>query len=165
MWDPDARGVFFGLERMHTRREMTRAVFESTGFIDLDMIAAIEETGLRVNSIRMSGGLARLNLISQIKADITGREVLVLSEFETTATGAAMIAFYGQKVYGSLREAAEQFVRVRMIIRPDRKNYLQYQDIYALYKETYRTLKPLFPRRREITERLYRKKQVRIENL
>ena len=165
VWDPDARGVFFGLERMHTRREMTRAVFESTGFIDLDMIAAIEETGLRVNSIRMSGGLARLNLISQIKADITGREVLVLSEFETTATGAAMIAFYGQKVYGSLREAAEQFVRVRMIIRPDRKNYLQYQDIYALYKETYRTLKPLFPRRREITERLYRKKQVRIENL
>ncbi len=49
--------VFFGLERMHTRKEMTRAVFESTGFIDVDMIAAIEETGLQVDSIRLPGGL------------------------------------------------------------------------------------------------------------
>lgn len=165
IWDYNARGVFFGLERMHTRKEMTRAVFESTGFIDLDMIAAIEETGMKVNSIRLSGGLARLNLISQIKADITGREVLVLSEFETTATGAAMIALYGQKVYTSLEEAAEWFAKVRMIIRPDDKNHLKYQELYGLYKETYQTLKPLFPKRMELTEKLYRKKQVKIENL
>ena len=46
IWDNNARGVFFGLERMHTRKEMTRAVFESAGFIDLDMIGAIEKTGL-----------------------------------------------------------------------------------------------------------------------
>ena len=79
IWDHNARGVFFGLERMHTRKEMTRAVLESTGFIDLDMIAAIEEVGLKINTIRLSGGLARLNTVSQIKSDITGREVQVLS--------------------------------------------------------------------------------------
>ncbi len=52
----------------------------------MDMIAAIEETGLQVDSICLPGRLARLNLISQLKADITGKEVKVLSEFETTAT-------------------------------------------------------------------------------
>lgn len=165
LWDYSARGVFFGLERMHTRKEMTRAVFESTGFIDLDMIAAIGEAGIEVNSIRLSGGLARLNLISQIKADITGREISVLSEFETTATGAAMIALFGQKVYSSLEEAVEQFVKVRMIICPEYKNYLQYQELYKLYKETYQTLRPLFPRRMKVTEKLYRKKRIKIENL
>ena len=165
VWDHNARGVFFGLERMHTRKEMTRAVFESTGFIDLDMIAAIEETGMEVSSIRLSGGLARLNLISQMKADITGREVMVLSEFETTATGAAMIALFGQKIYDSLEEAADVFVKIRMIIRPDKKNHMKYKELYTLYKETYETLKPLFPKRMEITEKLYRKKRVKIENL
>lgn len=165
IWDSNARGVFFGLERMHTRKEMTRAVFESTGFIDLDMLAAIEETGITVNSIRLSGGLARMNLISQIKADITGRTIQVLSEFETTATGAAMIALYGQGVYSSLQEAAERFVRVRMVICPDRKNHEKYMELYQLYKETYQTLKPLFPKRMRITEQLYRNKRVRIENL
>lgn len=165
IWNYSARGVFFGLERMHTRKEMTRAVFESTGFIDLDMIAAIEETGMKVNTIRLSGGLARLNLISQIKADITGREVQVLSEFETTATGAAMIALCGQKVYDSFEEAAEQFVNIRMLIRPDKKNHEKYRELYSLYKETYHTLKPLFPKRMELTEKLYGKKAVKIENL
>ena len=165
IWDGNARGVFFGLERMHTRKEMTRAVFESTGFIDLDMIAAIEKTGTKVTSIRLSGGLARIHLISQIKADITGREVQVLSEFETTATGAAMIALYGQKVYASLKEAANAFVQVRMMIRPNRKNQEMYKELYQLYKETYQTVKPLFPKRMELTEKLYRNKRIKIENL
>lgn len=165
IWDSDARGVFFGLERMHTRKEMTRAVFESTGFIDLDMIAAIEETGIKINSIRLSGGLARINLISQVKADITGRKVQVLSEFETTATGAAMIALYGQGIYSSLEEAADRFVKVRMVICPDEKNHEKYKELYQLYKETYRTLKPLFSKRIEITERLYNNKRIKIENL
>lgn len=165
IWDSSARGVFFGLERMHTRKEMTRAVFESTGFIDLDMIMAVEETGIQVQRIRLSGGLARLNLISQIKADITGREIEVLSEFETTAVGAAMMALYGQGVYGSLEEAAKQFVKVRMIIRPDQKNHGKYQEIYRLYKDTYHTLKPLFMKRVALTEQLYGEKRIKIENL
>lgn len=165
IWDHNARGVFFGLERMHTRKEMTRAVLESTGFIDLDMIAAIEEVGLKINTIRLSGGLARLNTVSQIKADITGREVQVLSEFETTATGAAMIALFGQRIFSSLQEAADKFVKVRMVICPDRKNHERYQELYGLYKDTYHTLKPLFAKRMELTERLYSKKRIKIENL
>lgn len=165
IWDSDARGVFFGLERMHTRKEMTRAVFESTGFIDVDMITAIEETGLQVNSIRLSGGLARLNLISQLKADITGKEVKVLSEFETTAAGAAMMAFYGQGVFGTLQEAARRFVRIRMVIHPDERNHKQYQELYQLYKETYDTLKPLFPKRMKLMEQLGGRGKAKIENL
>lgn len=165
IWDNSARGVFFGLERTHTRKEMTRAVFESTGFIDLDMIMAIEETGLKIHKIRLSGGLARLNLISQMKADITGIEVEVLSEFETTATGAAMMALYGQGIYPSLQKAAESFVRVRMIIRPDQRNHEKYREIYHLYKDTYHTLKPLFAKRAALTEKLYSRKKIKIENL
>lgn len=165
VWDSNARGVFFGLERMHTRKEMTRAVFESTGFIDLDMIAAIEEAGIKIDSIRISGGLARLPLVSQLKADITGREIQVLSDFETTATGAAMMALYGQGIYTSLQEAAEKFAMVRMIIRPNKKNHRKYQELYQLYKETYQTLYPLFPKRKELVERLYGNRKIKVENL
>lgn len=165
IWDYDARGVFFGLERMHTRKEMTRAVFESTGFIDLDMINAIEENGLKVNKIRISGGLARLNLISQMKADITGKEISVLSEFETTSTGAAMMALLGQKEFGSIEEASDKFARVRMIIRPNPADHEKYLEVYDLFKETYETLKPLFPKRKELIDKLYGKKEVSIENL
>lgn len=165
IWDYDARGVFFGLERTHTRKEMTRAVFESTGYIDLDMINAIERNGGKVDKIRLSGGLARVGIISQIKADITGKEIEVLDEFETTASGAAMIALFGQKEFKDLDEASEAFARVRMIIRPNQKAHEQYMELFKLYKETYQTLKPLFPKRMAVVSKLIGDKKIKIENL
>uniref|UniRef100_UPI0006D2A483 FGGY family carbohydrate kinase n=1 Tax=Clostridium sp. NkU-1 TaxID=1095009 RepID=UPI0006D2A483 len=165
IWDDNARGVFFGIERMHTRKDMTRAVFESTGFIDMDMIAAIEQTGTKISSVRLSGGLARINLISQIKADILGRDVLVLSEFETTSTGAAMMVLLGKGYFADLREAAEKFVSVRMIIKPNMINHQKYMYMYELYKDTYETVKDLYVRRKKLIKEMVDDREVRIENL
>ena len=165
VWDNCARGVFFGLERSHTRKEMTRAVFDSTGFIDLDMINAVEETGLKVKTIRLSGGLSRINLISQIKADITGRDVMVMADFETTAGGAAVIALAGAGVYHDIREAVEAFSSVRMVIHPVRGIHEKYTELYRIYKEAYEDLRPLFITRAEITGRIYPKHEMRIANL
>lgn len=165
IWDDNARGVFFGIERMHTRKDMTRAVFESTGFIDMDMIAAIEQTGIKIKSVRLSGGLARVNLISQIKADILGRDVLVLSEFETTSTGAAMMVMLGKGYFKDLREAADKFVSIRMIIKPNMINHQKYMYMYELYKDTYSTVKGLYKRRKQLTKKMVDDREVRIENL
>lgn len=165
LWNMDARGVFFGLERRHTRKEMTRAVFESTGFIDMDMINAIEKTGVKVSSVRLSGGLARLNLVSQIKADIMGVDVHVLSEFETTSTGAAMLMLIGLGVFSDIRAAAEHFAAVRMIIKPNIKNHEKYKKLFMLYKDTYHSMEDLFIKRRDVVNALYSRHEVVIENL
>lgn len=165
IWNDDARGVFFGLERMHTRKDMTRAVFESAGFIDLDMKAAIEETGIKIKQVRLSGGLARLNLISQLKADILGLDTLVLSEFETTSTGAAMLAFIGLGVFSGVKEAAKSFVKVRMIIKPDMENHAKYLHIYRLFKSTYEVLRPQYKKRLQMLEEIRTDREVCIENL
>lgn len=165
LWDDLARGVFFGLERLHTRKDMTRAVFESTGFIDLDIMEAIQETGAVVDSVRLSGGLARINLVSQIKSDILGKDIIVLSEYETTAIGAAMMVLIGQGIYGNIKSVAEKFVGVRMIIKPNLENHKKYEYMYELYKETYGTLKNLFIKRAEILEQIRNDREVQIENL
>ena len=165
LWDDNARGVFFGLERMHTRKDMTRAVFESAGYIDLNIIEAINETGVDIQSVRLSGGLTRINLISQIKADVLGTDVMVLSEFETTASGAAMMVLLGQGEYGSLKQIAEKFAIVRMIIKPNVENNKKYSYIYELYKDTYRTLKELFVARTQMLEKIRSDREVQIENL
>ena len=165
IWNPEARGVFFGLERMHTRKEMTRAVFESAGFIDFDMIRAIEATGMEVRRIRLSGGLARIRLISELKADITGRDVEVLEEFETTSTGAAMLALVGLGVFPDLRAAAGAFATVRMVIRPNAARHQKYLRLFELYKRTYHALEGLFHERMDLVRQLNPKHEVRIENL
>lgn len=167
IWNSDARGVFFGLERTHTRKEMTRAVFESAGFILMDMITAVEDVGknIKVGAIRTSGGLSRLGFISQLKADITGKEIQVLSEFETTATGAAMMALVGIGVFDSYKAAADVFATIRMTIHPDTVNHQKYLKLFKLYKDTYSCMEKLYEERMDIVKELYHKHQVRIENL
>ena len=75
LWNDDARGVFFGLSRNHKREHMMRAVFESTGFSLRNILEEIENTGREVKIIRSSGGLTRIHLVAQIKADILGKEI------------------------------------------------------------------------------------------
>lgn len=164
IWNDNARGTFFGLERMHTRKDMTRAVFEAAAFIDRTMMEAIGETSADVTTVRLSGGLARVNLISQIKADVTGKEVIVLSEFETTASGAAMMVLNGQKGI-SFRDLAKHFSKSRMTIHPDMENHEKYNVVYKLFKETYDSLIPMFDRRIELLDTIRSSRETQIENL
>lgn len=164
LWNDSARGVFFGLERMHTRKDMTRAVLESSAYIDRTFIEAVEETGVKVKRVKLSGGLARLNTVSQIKADVLGREVEVLSEFETTSTGAAMMVLQAQEGI-SFKELSERFARVRMIIRPDMNNHNKYLVMYDLFKEVYETNKKLFDRRIKLLDSIRSERETQIENL
>lgn len=164
IWNDNARGMFFGLERMHTRKDMTRAVFESAAFIDRTMIDAIEDTGIEVGRIKVSGGLSRVGRISQIKADVLGRDIEVLSEFETTSSGAAMIVLHAQESI-TLHELIDRFCKIRMVIRPDLKNKAVYDEVYELFKDVYETNKPLFDRRVKMLGRIQKSRKIQIENL
>ena len=165
IWNDNARGVFFGLERMHTRKDMTRAVFESCAFIDRSISDAIEETGAQVNSVRLSGGLARMGLVSQIKADVLGKEVHVLSDFETTASGAAMMALHGVGFVDSLADLVDRFATVRMTVLPNAANHEKYCRIYELFKEVYRTNLDLFDKRVEVLRDFASMREIQLENL
>lgn len=164
IWNDNARGVFFGLERIHTRKDMTRAVFEAAAFIDRTMMEAIGETTADVTTVRLSGGLARINLMSQIKADVTGKEVIVLSEFETTASGAAMMILNGQEAI-SFAELAKKFSVSRMTVHPNMDNYERYNVIYSLFKETYQALVPMFDKRVAMLDTIRDYRENQIENL
>jgi len=165
IWDAYARGVFFGLERTHTRRDMTRAVFESVGFVLKDMILEIEKTGVEVKNIRFSGGLARIGLISQLKADITGRNVLVLDEFETTALGAAIMVMVSKGIYSSFRSAVDKLVVANTIIIPNKNRNEKYTHIFQLYKKIYNDIKDLFVIRKQTFDNIYYHKEIKIHNL
>jgi xylulokinase len=164
VWNPDARGVFFGLERYHGRGDLVEAVFESAGFTVRHLMEAIEAAGVAVGRIRVSGGLTRVAHISQLKADITGREVLVVDEFETTSLGAMLFASVGIGRFPNMAEAAK-VVRVRMVIHPDPERHKVFSDIFGLYCELYETLIPLFSRRMNLLAGLHERVEAKVTNL
>jgi len=164
LWDAHARGVFFGLERHHERCDFARAVCESAAFSVENILQVLRGHGARPNRLRVSGGLARLGLINEIKADVTGLPTEVVAEFETTAIGAMMIAGTGCGWFDSLSQAT-QVVRIREIIVPDRTRHEAYGEWFGLYQRLYGALRESFVERTAIAQKVGLGGVGRLENL
>ncbi len=130
VWDKRLTGAFLGLTLEHGRREMMRAVVESTGFAVRAIIAAMEGNGCSVTDLRVSGGQARHPLWCQVRADITGKNVLLPEQEDSDLVGNACIGFYGIEEYASLTGACEAMVRFQ-------KTYMPNPDTMKLYGELY----------------------------
>jgi xylulokinase len=144
-WDPDARGVLFGLALSHRREHLARAVLEGCAYGLKDLVDRIECMGLPVAEIRSVAGGARSEVWCQIKADVTGRVVVVPEVTETTALGAAMIAGAAVGAW-KLDEAVSDHVRIAGIYEPDPAVTERYQEGYDLYRHLYDAVTPLFHR-------------------
>jgi xylulokinase len=144
IWDPNARGAFIGLTMNHGRREMTRAVVESVGFAIRDIIEVMEENGLAVNDVRITGGQARSAQWVQIKADITGKRFVLPVMKDAEMAGNLSIARFGLKHYETLAQAAEASVQIERTFEPNKENKRVYDALFEAYRESYVGLKDVF---------------------
>ncbi len=144
LWDPNARGVFIGLSLKHGRREMMRAIVESVGFAIRDVLSIMEENGFKIEDLRVTGGQARSPLWNQIKADITGKNIVLPECSDAELKGDAAVALKALGVYASLREASEKSFRVKRVFEPDESLRGLYGDLFKVYRESYRALRDIF---------------------
>jgi len=165
LWDDNVRGIFFGIERFHTRRDFIRAIFESAAFITNDLIREMKKNKIKVKKIRLSGGLSRIGLISQIKADVTGKKVELLNETETTSIGAVFFLLLGKKVYSDLKSMVPKFIKVRKVFKPDNARHKNYKKFFNFYKKLYLSTRKLFKIREKMIKDIYRHMPYTIENL
>jgi glycerol kinase len=92
-WRSDARGVIVGLSRFHTREHIARATLEAICYQSRDVVEAMEkDAGVRLDELKVDGGVTANNLCMQIQADTLGVEVSKPVVPETTALGAAYAA-------------------------------------------------------------------------
>jgi sugar (pentulose or hexulose) kinase len=147
--DPNARGVFFGLERKHEREDMIRSIFESIGYLTRHMIDAIEDAGQEVTQLKIAGGLTRRELACQIKADVTGRPVVLVDELENTALG-CMIIMRSTVDSTGIEELSEDIVDEVRVFDPDPEAHVHYAERYDLFRDLYETNRALFKRRSDL---------------
>ena len=133
IWDPDIRGAFLGLTLDHGRAEMIRAVVESTGFAVRTVIAAMEADGCHVADLRVTGGLARLPLWCQARADITGKKVLLPEQEDSDLVGNACVGFYGVDEFESPMEAAENMVKFQKTFHPNPAARQVYDELFQIF--------------------------------
>lgn len=144
IWNPDARGAFVGLTLNHGRTQMGRAVLESTAYAMRDVIETMESLGGRVAELRVTGNPARNSVWNQVKADITGRPLVVPRFPHAELLGDLCLALTALGEYAGPAEAAEILVAMERIHEPDPSLRTLYDEMFGLYRETYRALKPVF---------------------
>ena len=144
LWDPHARGVFCGLTVAHSRKEMARAVVEAVGFAMRDVLEVIAESSFEIDALRVAGAQSKWAVLNQIKADITGRRILVPSVPDSELLGAACIGLAAIGEFDNFAEAAGRCVQIESEIMPDKENWSLYTDLFSQYRELYRKLKNIF---------------------
>lgn len=146
IWDPYARGVFFGLSLQTTRREMNRAVLEGCGY-GLRQLTGIAEriTGNRISKFISIGGGAKSDTWAQIKADITGKEIEVLDMNDMAPVGAALLAGVGAGVFRDVQEASSKVEKkIHRRFQPNHESDAIYAQRYQTYISLYPALKDIF---------------------
>ena len=108
-WDTNARGSIFGMTRDTGIKEIVTAGLMSVCYQTKDLVEAIAADGASLSSLKVDGGMANNNFVTQKLADLLDCEVQRPTITETTALGAAYIAGLQAGVFSSLEEISQKW--------------------------------------------------------
>ena len=95
-WEQDARGVICGISEDTQQHHIVRASLEAVCFQTRDILEAmVKDSGTKLTTLQVDGGMTVNNLLMQLQADLTGICVERPNMVETTSLGAAILAGVG----------------------------------------------------------------------
>lgn len=114
-WNPNARGVLWGLTGGTTKAHVARAALEGIAFQCNDILRAMEDdVGCKLQLLRVDGGASSNNLLMQFQSDVLDVPLSRPHILETTALGAALLAGLGAGFFDSVDD-------IRKVWREDRR--------------------------------------------
>jgi len=143
VWNPAARALWSGIGLSSGRAELANSVLEGICFAMRDVISVMEEAegGAGVGQLRVTGGLAASPYLNQMKADITGKEVLEPAQKEAELLGLAAIGACYLGKFASFAEASRAMVRIEKTYKPSLENADVYDGLFNEYKKAQALLK------------------------
>lgn len=144
IWDPDAKGVYYGLGFDKTRGHLIRATLEGVAYSLEHNLRTAYETGVTVDVLNAMGGASNSVLWTQIKADVTGKKIQVPVSDTASTLGAAILAGVGCGLYRDYEDAVKRTIKITRIQEPDMEKHEIYRKSMALYLELYEDLKETY---------------------
>ncbi len=136
IFDPLARGVFFGLTLQHTRAHLYHAILEGISFGFLHHIQVMQERGWKIHRVRVANGGARSTLWRQITANVIGYALEEVAHHPGSSLGAAFIAGIGVGAFQDWSEI-EKYITVNQITHFDPEAHATYQRLFGIYRQIY----------------------------
>jgi glycerol kinase len=110
-WRGDARGVIAGLTRYVNAGHIARATLEATAYQTREVAEAMDaDSGVKLESLKVDGGMVANDLLMQFQADVLGVDVIRPAVAETTALGAAYAAGLATGLWAQQEDLRENWV-------------------------------------------------------
>ncbi len=95
-WNPQAKGVLFGLTRGTQQSQIIRAVLESVAMQNVQLLKLMEKISKqKIVRVGVDGGASRNDFLMQLQSDILQTILIRPANIETTSLGAARAACIG----------------------------------------------------------------------
>ncbi|MBF9017115.1 MULTISPECIES: FGGY-family carbohydrate kinase [unclassified Oceanispirochaeta] len=130
-----SNGLFTMLDPSQGKFELGRSVMEAIGFAVRRSLEIFEELDLPVKELRISGGQAKSHVWNQMKADITGKTMLIPEIEDAELLGCACLASVALGRYDSITAAVDSLVKIKHEIKPRAEYYEIYDRKYKRYRE------------------------------
>ncbi|WP_097004460.1 xylulokinase [Lacrimispora amygdalina] len=143
LWNPYAKGVYYGMDFGKTKGHFIRAAMEGVAMSLRHNLEVAAEAGASVDVLRAMGGSANSLLWTQIKSDVTGKPVIVPSSDTATTLGAAILAGVGVGIYEDFEEAVKLTVENKRYHVPNQADNKIYDRNYRKYLSLYEHLKDM----------------------
>lgn len=142
-WNPDAKGIFYGLTATTTKAQMLRSVMEGV-VMNLGICFDILKKQNEIEELLLIGGAARSNQWQKSIADIFQTKVVVPEYLEeANSMGAAVIAGVGAGIFEDF-SAIDRFIKVREQVEANKENQEVYKQLQEIYNTLYKALEPVF---------------------
>ena len=133
-WNPALKGGFYGLTLAHQKPHLLKAILESIAFEIKHNLELVEEQGISLQKIVLSGGASRNQPLCQIIADVLQVPVEVFAEAEASSKGAFLLV----KSQLEQKPLTECFAEVNTTLLPFKPNNALagvYQQHYQKYQQ------------------------------
>jgi gluconokinase len=133
IWNPNARGCYFGVNIKHERGHFVRATLEGILYEIFSIGKTLQEYR-NFNTLTVNGSFASIPFCTQIIADIFNKEVSIGENPDSIAQGAFLLSATELGIYKNLDEAARSVV-LSTTYKPQKQNHELYQKYFAVFEK------------------------------
>ncbi|MCF3942573.1 xylulokinase [Oceanobacillus alkalisoli] len=142
IWDPNARGVFAGLQLTSSKADMLRAIYEGAAFGLRQLYEIIEKKyDLQLETFPSIGGGSKNKIWAQIKANVLKKEIEIKEVSETGVYGSCLIAGKSIGFFDNLDIVKNKTVSH---VIPEESTFVKYDDLYYKFNLLYPAMKDFF---------------------
>ena len=139
LWNPSISGLWRGLSLSCGKKEFASSILEGICLAVKDVISVMEETGEKVNHLRVTGGMAGISFLNQLKSDITGKPVYEPRVKNGELLGCAIIGSCFLGKYSCYKDACGELVKIEKRFEPNIKNKDFYDALFKKYLDCQKT--------------------------